>query len=126
MSCCLGGILDPVDSFLANMSVPDWQKLARLLYEIPHNIRISDIDGNDDDNNDDADDEILIDEKRPSLRKGQQLLVSVQWSVLEAQDVARLIACLEAGSLNPRMARIDPECFTETLNSTLADATLDL
>jgi len=126
MSCCLGGILDPVDSFLANMSVPDWQKLARLLYEIPHNIRISDIDGNDDDNNDDADDEILIDEKRPSLRKGQQLLVSVQWSVLEAQDVARLIACLEAGSLNPRMARIDPERFTETLNSTLADATLDL
>lgn len=124
MSCYLGGILDPVDNFLINMSVPDWQKLARLLYEIPHNIRISDSDGNqfDDDDHDDAVDEFLLDEKQSSLKKGQQLLVSVQWSVFEAQDVARLIACLEAGSFDPRMARIDPECFTEALNSTLADA----
>lgn len=122
-SCSVGDALDPVDNFLANMSVPDWQKLARLLYEIPHNIRISDVGGKDNDG-DDGDDPVV--NKSPLLsKKGLHLLVSVQWSVIEAQDVARLISCLETGILDPRMARTDPDCFEEALKSGLAYATFE-
>jgi hypothetical protein len=125
LSCFVGNELDQVDNFLLNMSIPDWQKLARLLYEVPHSIRITQDEDNDDDDDDDNNPVLIQQKQRQDLTKeGQQLLVRVQWTVLEAQDVARLIACLETGFLDPRMVRTDPECLTEALKGILAHATL--
>jgi len=99
---------DSIYDLVSNISIPSWQKLARLLYEYPHHLRIFQEEEKDN-------------TAQPILKHDEpELFVSVKWSVLEAQDIARLINCLATGTLDPRLVSSDPERLIRVLSERLA------